>query len=57
MLRDDFARIPELLALAPPPQPGEAEERPALPEPRALPDVPELEPVAVAVDDRQMGLF
>ena len=34
------------------------EERPALPEtPRALPDIPELEPVAVALDDRQLGLF
>ena len=34
-----------------------ARSAPSLPEPRALPDVPELEPVAVAVDDRQMGLF
>ena len=57
VLRADFARLPELLAMAPPPQPGQEEERPDLPEPRPLPDVPELEPVAVAVDDRQMGLF
>ena len=58
VLRTDFARLPELLAMGPLPQPGrEEEERPELPEPRALPDIPELEPVAVAIDDRQMGLF
>src|SRR6476620_4638101 len=57
VLRRDFARIPELLAMTPPSQPGQEEERRDLPEPRPLPDVPELEPVAVAVDDRQMGLF
>ena len=43
--------------MGPPPQPGGVQEPPDLPEPRALPDVPELEPVAVAIDDRQMGLF
>jgi hypothetical protein len=43
--------------MGPPPQPGGAQERPELPEPRALPDIPELEPVAVAIDDRQLGLF
>ena len=57
VLRTDFARLPELLAMGPPPQPGGEEERPELPEPRALPDIPELEPVAVAIDDRQLGLF
>ena len=57
VLRADFARLPELLAMAPPPQPGQEEERRDPPAPRPLPDVPELEPVAVAVDDRQMGLF
>ena len=42
--------------MALPPQPGgEEEERPEpVPEPSG---VPELEPVAVAIDDRQMGLF
>jgi uracil-DNA glycosylase len=54
VLRTDFARLPELLAMAPPPQPGAEEERPEVAEPSA---VPELEPVAVAVNDRQMGLF
>jgi DNA polymerase len=55
VLRTDFARLPELLAMALPPQPGEEEERPEpVPEPSG---VPELEPVAVAIDDRQMGLF
>jgi uracil-DNA glycosylase family 4 len=48
VLRRDFARLPELLALGPPRQPGEEEKAPELPEP---------EMVAVAVDDRQLGLF
>jgi uracil-DNA glycosylase family 4 len=48
VLRRDFARLPELLALGPPRQPGEEEEVPELPEP---------EMAAVAVDDRQLGLF
>jgi uracil-DNA glycosylase len=51
VLRTDFARLPELLAMAPPPQPGEPEPPP---EPAEL---PEPEVVGVAVDDRQMGLF
>jgi DNA polymerase len=63
VLRADFARLPELLAMAPPPQPGEPEPRPEpaeaaeaaeRPEPA---DVPEPDFVGVAVDDRQMGLF
>jgi uracil-DNA glycosylase len=48
VLRHDFARLPELLALGPPRQPGEEEKVPELPEP---------EMAAVAVDDRQLGLF
>jgi len=48
VLRRDFARIPELLALGPPRQPGEEEPVPELAEP---------EMAAVAVDDRQLGLF
>jgi len=51
VLRRDFARLPELLALGPPRQPGEEEP---VPEPATLPE-PEL--AAVAVDDRQLGLF
>ena len=54
VLREDFARIPELLALDPPPQPQqEPELEPELPvevEVRAMP-----EPVAPAAD--QLGLF
>jgi uracil-DNA glycosylase family 4 len=60
VLRTDFARIPELLAMAPPPQPGREEPpEPAVPEPELAEQVqvPELESVAVVVDDRQMGLF
>ena len=54
VLRTDFARIPELLAMAPPPQPGEHE-----PVPERPPDLPEpdMAAMAVVVDDRQMGLF
>jgi DNA polymerase len=47
VLRTDFARLPELLAMALPPQPGEDEP---------VPEVAGPEMVA-AVDDRQMGLF
>ena len=60
VLRTDFARIPELLAMAPPPQPGREEPpEPAVPEPELSErvEVPELGSVAVVVDDRQMGLF
>ena len=49
VLRRDFARLPELLALGPPRQPGEEEQQ--------APELPEPEMVAVAVDDRQLGLF
>jgi len=51
VLRRDFARLPELLAMGPPRQPGEEE-----PAPEAA-ELPEPEMVAVAVDDRQLGLF
>jgi DNA polymerase len=47
VLRADFARLPELLAMAPPPQPGEEEP---------VPEVAEPEMVA-AIADHQMGLF
>ena len=51
VLRRDFARLPELLAMGPPRQPGEEE-----PVPEAA-ELPEPELVAVAVDDCQLGLF
>jgi uracil-DNA glycosylase len=51
VLRRDFARLPELLAMGPPRQPGEAE--PVL----EAAELPEPEMAAVAVDDRQLGLF
>ena len=47
VLRTDFARLPDLLALDPPMQPGEEV---------VVPEVAEPEMVA-AIDDRQMGLF
>jgi uracil-DNA glycosylase family 4 len=49
VLRRDFARLPELLALGPPPQPGEPAPAPN--------ELPEPEVVGVGVDDRQLGLF
>ena len=58
MLRADFHRIPELLALGPPPQPERAGPAPELEEP-----IPELaepeEPASVAEPDpaEQLGLF
>ena len=58
VLRTDFARLPgaagDGAAAA-----ARAARRsaPSCPSRAALPDVPELEPVAVAIDDRQMGLF
>lgn len=61
VLRQDFARLPELLALGAPPQPGVV-ERPPEPEPEPEPEretqaVPEADVVAVALDDQQLGLF
>ena len=54
VLRQDFARLPELLAAESPPQPGApAPEVPAVPEPAIE---PELEPVAPVGED-QLGLF
>lgn len=52
VLRQDFARLPDLLALGAPPQPGAPE-----PQPEPEPAVPEPEVVAAAVDDQQLGLF
>jgi hypothetical protein len=61
VLRADFARIPELLALDPPPQPEPFEEHMAPIDedvPRALPEPETPEPVAVGPPpDAQLGLF
>ena len=58
LLRADFARLPELLAMDPPPQPGAAEEEvPAIPEPALEPAPEPYESPVAAVDDRQLGLF
>jgi hypothetical protein len=51
VLRADFARIPELLAMEPPPQTGRPEPEP---EPAAAP-APEAEPAPLAAG--QLGLF
>ena len=56
LLRADFARIPELLALDPPPQPGVPE--PVIAEPRPAAEPPaEPETEAEAVPAGQLGLF
>jgi uracil-DNA glycosylase len=51
VLRADFERLPELLALDPPPQPAPAEEELVVPEPEIAAAEPEPEPAA------QLGLF
>jgi uracil-DNA glycosylase len=57
MLRADFRRIPELLALGPPAQPP-AEEPQEVPPPAAPPPPAEpLEPPPPGVQDSQLGLF
>ena len=65
-LRADFARVPELLALEPPPQPEPREAEQVVPEPELVRDVvdepappePEQEPERQAVPaDSQLGLF
>jgi DNA polymerase len=54
VLRADFARIPQLLAMDPPPQPGAAGPVPAIAEPEtAAEPEPELTPLAAG----QLGLF
>jgi DNA polymerase len=53
VLRADFARIPELLAMDPPEQPGVPEPVAPAPEPVA----PEPEPVLEPVPAGQLGLF
>jgi uracil-DNA glycosylase family 4 len=63
-LRADFARIPELLALEPPPQPEPAEAEPVVPEPELVRAVeeqgpepePEREPEREPAE-AQLGLF
>jgi len=60
-LREDFARLPELLALDAPPQPAPAAAEPAIPKPELLADAVEPEPGAGAAPEEppppQLGLF
>lgn len=57
-LREDFARLPALLALEPPPQPVSAvEEAPAVPEPDLAAPEPEPEPAEEPEPPPQLGLF
>jgi uracil-DNA glycosylase len=56
VLREDFARIPELLARPAPDQPApDAPPEPAIPEPELAAEEPEREPEVVAAS--QLGLF
>jgi uracil-DNA glycosylase family 4 len=58
ILRADFARIPDLLALEPPPQPEPAAVEEIVPEPEALvEEVVETLPPAEPPRDDQLGLF
>ncbi len=56
VLRADFARIPELLAAGPPPQPAGAQAEPAVPEP-AVAQASEPGWAARDEPDPQLGLF
>jgi DNA polymerase len=51
-LRADFAKIPEILALGPPPQP-----QPVIEEPEPVLEIPEPEPEPEASGSEQLGLF
>ena len=55
-LRTDFSRLPELLALDPPPQPEPEEAELVVPEPAELVPVA-AEPAPEAPHDAQLGLF
>src|SRR3954451_18609425 len=57
-LRQDFARLPELLALPAPEQPEPEEAELVIPEPEiVLEEEPEPEPEAVTAEQQQLGLF
>jgi DNA polymerase len=57
-LREDFSRLPELLALDAPPQPEPAEAEPAVPEPElATVAAEDGGPAAPPPDEGQLGLF
>jgi uracil-DNA glycosylase family 4 len=60
-LRADFARLPELLALDPPPQPEppapEAEPEPIVPEPELVEAIEADAPAAQEPEPSQLGLF
>ena len=58
-LREDFARLPGLLALDPPPQPGGDDAAPAVPEPAVADAAPTAEPAEIEpeVAREQLGLF
>ena len=58
VLRQDFARIPELLAAGPPPQPeGASEPEPAVPEPEVAEKPEDPDWAARDEPDSQLGLF
>ena len=54
-LRADFARLPELLALDPPPQPEPPE--PVVPEPEIVEEIEAAAPVEEEPAPSQLGLF
>ena len=56
ILRTDFARIPELLALPAPEQPAPVDVEPVVPEPALAPGAEELAPEPER-NEAQLGLF
>ena len=54
-LRADFLRLPELLALDPPPQPQPP--APVVPEPELVEEIEEIEAAAPDPAESQLGLF
>ena len=56
-LREDFARVPALLALDPPPQPEPEEAELVVPEPEMVPAAAAGEAPAPEPPDTQLGLF
>jgi hypothetical protein len=56
-LRTDFSRLPDLLALDPPPQPEPEEAELVVPEPDMVAAAVEDPPAHAEPDDAQLGLF
>jgi uracil-DNA glycosylase len=56
-LRADFARLPQLLALDPPPQPAPPEPEPIVPEPEQVEEIEAARVIEHEAPETQLGLF